>query len=72
MWSAVGYPLFGSRHFTAPHQSCLDAVRKSLGDKVFELAIARGAELSADQAVAYALEAEVAAPLGCQPPPDSR
>ncbi|MDX8141313.1 BTAD domain-containing putative transcriptional regulator [Lentzea sp. BCCO 10_0061] len=56
MWSAVGYALFGSRHFTAPHQACLDRVRSSLGDEAFGLAIARGAELSVDQAVAFALD----------------
>ncbi|MDX8029159.1 BTAD domain-containing putative transcriptional regulator [Lentzea sp. BCCO 10_0856] len=56
MWSAVGYPLFGSRHFIAPHQACLDSVRSSLGEGAFRLAIERGAGLSTDQTVAVALD----------------
>jgi predicted ATPase/DNA-binding SARP family transcriptional activator len=56
MWSAVGFPLFGSRYFTTPHQSCSDNVRSALGDERFELAIARGAEMAVDQAVAFALD----------------
>lgn len=56
MWSSVGFPLFGSRHFTAPHQSCLDSVRLALGTEAFEAAVAHGTEMSVEQAVALALD----------------
>jgi DNA-binding CsgD family transcriptional regulator len=55
IWPSVGYPMFGSRYFGAPHRDCELAARRDLGDRQFEMAFRRGMGLSVDDAVAYAL-----------------
>ena len=61
IWPSVGYPMFGSRHFAAPHRDCELAARRDLGDRRFEAAFRRGMDLSVDDAVAFALGEDGAA-----------
>jgi non-specific serine/threonine protein kinase len=55
IWPSVGYPMFGSRYFGAPHRECERKARRALGDREFEAAFRRGMGLSVEDAVAYAL-----------------
>ncbi|WP_043718824.1 LuxR C-terminal-related transcriptional regulator [Kutzneria sp. 744] len=55
IWSSVGLPLFGSKYFNAPHQTCTELTRSALGDAGYEAGFRRGTELTLDEAVAYAL-----------------
>jgi DNA-binding CsgD family transcriptional regulator len=56
MWQLVGgQPLFGSQHAIAAHEGCEQQSRRTLGDRGFQAAFGRGADLDVDQAVAYAL-----------------
>ncbi|OLB64638.1 MAG: hypothetical protein AUI10_10150 [Actinobacteria bacterium 13_2_20CM_2_72_6] len=55
IWPSVGYPMFGSRYFGAPHRDCEVAARRALGDRGFEAAFRRGTGLGIEEAVAYAL-----------------
>lgn len=58
MWRAVGLPLFGSRHFTAPRTSCEERLRAELGDARYEAAFAAGARLGRYGTVARLLPEE--------------
>lgn len=55
IWSSVGLSLFGSKYFNAPHETCTELTRSALGDAGHEAGFRRGAELTLDEAVAYAL-----------------
>src|SRR2546423_10599442 len=55
IWPSVGYPMFGSRYFGAPHRDCERNARRALGDREFEAAFRRGMGLTVEDAVAYAL-----------------
>jgi DNA-binding CsgD family transcriptional regulator len=55
IWPSVGYPMFGSRYFGAPHRDCELTARRVMGDRDFEAAFRRGMGLGIDDAVAYAL-----------------
>ncbi|MFI5588477.1 ATP-binding protein [Amycolatopsis sp. NPDC051758] len=55
IWQAVGFPMFGSRYFGAPHGECEAQVRRALGDGPFEAAFRRGREFGLPEAIAYAL-----------------
>ena len=55
IWPSVGYPMFGSRYFGAPHRDCELSARRVMGDRDFEAAFRRGMGLGVEDAVAYAL-----------------
>lgn len=55
IWQAVGFPMFGSRYFGAPHGECETAVRRALGEGSFAAAFRRGREFGLEEAIAYAL-----------------
>ncbi|MFC0112118.1 ATP-binding protein [Kibdelosporangium aridum] len=56
IWPLVGgHPLAGSRHYLAAHDACERQARRVLGDSAFEAVFRRGADLSIDRAIAYAL-----------------
>ncbi|WP_290056114.1 helix-turn-helix transcriptional regulator, partial [Amycolatopsis solani] len=55
IWQAVGFPMFGSRYFGAPHGECETRTRRALGDGPFEAAVRRGREFALPEAIAYAL-----------------
>ena len=55
IWRTVGFPMFGSRHFGAPHGDCVAKTREALGDEPFEAAFERGREFGLEEAIAYAL-----------------
>lgn len=55
IWQAVGFPMFGSRYFGAPHGECEKRTRRALGDGSFEAAFRRGREFGLPEAIAYAL-----------------
>jgi non-specific serine/threonine protein kinase len=56
IWPLVGgQPLFGSQQWIVPHEACEQQARRALGDRAFQAAFGRGAELDLDRAVAYAL-----------------
>jgi len=56
IWPSVGFPMFGSRYFGAPHGECAARTREALGDQPFETAARRGRDFSLEEAIAYALE----------------
>ncbi len=56
IWQSVGYPLFGSRYFGAPHGACERAAIEVLGDRAFGRALRRGMVFGLKEAVAFALE----------------
>jgi predicted ATPase/DNA-binding CsgD family transcriptional regulator len=55
IWQAVGFPMFGSRYFGAPHGECETRARRGLGEGPFEAAFRRGREFGLEEAIAYAL-----------------
>ncbi|MFD4834396.1 ATP-binding protein [Streptomyces uncialis] len=55
MWASVGLPLFGSRHYNAPHELCEERSRAALGDVRYEECVREGARLGMDAAVVRAL-----------------
>jgi len=57
IWPLVGggQPLGGFQCYRAAHEACERQARRALGDRAFQTAFDRGAELDLDQAVAYAL-----------------
>jgi predicted ATPase/DNA-binding CsgD family transcriptional regulator len=74
LWQSVGYPMFGSRHFEAPHGTCERAAIDVLGDRAFGTAVRHGMDLGLPEAVAFALDEpdEPAAPEVVQPTPLTR
>ncbi len=67
IWPSVGFPMFGSRYFGAPHGECTTRTRAALGDVLFETARSRGKELSLQEAISYALEDAVPAVAAAAP-----
>lgn len=55
IWQAVGFPMFGSKYFGAPHRECERSARRALGDSPFTAAFRRGREFGLEEAIAYAL-----------------
>ncbi|GAA0386452.1 hypothetical protein Acor_26040 [Acrocarpospora corrugata] len=51
LWRSVGPPLFGSRHFNAPHAACETRARSALGDAGYEAALAKGRRVGLDDAL---------------------
>lgn len=62
IWQSVGYPMFGSRYFGAPHQDCVERARQALGERAFEAAMRRGGQLDFDEAVEHALAEDTRRP----------
>ncbi|MCE7002238.1 LuxR C-terminal-related transcriptional regulator [Kibdelosporangium philippinense] len=56
IWPSVGYPMFGSKSFGAPHQQCMAATRRALGDAEFDAAFGRGKAFTIDEAITYTLD----------------
>ncbi|MGW1024893.1 ATP-binding protein [Streptomyces sp. NPDC002577] len=52
IWPSVGLPLYGSRHFNAPHHLCEKMARRALGDQQYKEYLNAGARLDTDAAVA--------------------
>ncbi|MFC0112113.1 ATP-binding protein [Kibdelosporangium aridum] len=67
IWPSVGFPMFGSKFFGAPHQQCTTAARQALGERGFDTAVQRGRAYDRDQAIAYALNEQT--PPGPPRPP---
>ncbi|WP_145926685.1 ATP-binding protein [Amycolatopsis orientalis] len=56
IWRSVGYPMFGSKYFGAPHGDCEARTREALGDRRYAELSRHGSELSLEEAVAFALD----------------
>ncbi|MGW7024453.1 ATP-binding protein [Streptomyces decoyicus] len=55
IWTSVGLPLFGSRHFNQPHALCEEQARERLGAERYEHCRRVGERLDLDTAVARVL-----------------
>ncbi|AWS41606.1 LuxR C-terminal-related transcriptional regulator [Streptosporangium sp. 'caverna'] len=55
-WQAIGAPLSGFGHLMRYHDECESQVRRALGESAFSMAVERGARLSYDEALSYALD----------------
>jgi DNA-binding CsgD family transcriptional regulator len=55
VWQAVGAPLSGFGHLLRYHNECESRTRQALGESAFSIAVERGARLSYEEALAYAL-----------------
>lgn len=64
LWSSVGLPLFGSRHFHQPHARCAEQARERLGSERYEHCLRVGGRLDLDAAVARALRSAGPASAG--------
>ncbi len=62
IWQSVGYPMFGSRYFGAPHGECESRTIAALGEHEFRAMFRKGMDLELDDAVALA--------IGDQPEPE--
>lgn len=60
IWQSVGYPMFGSRHFGAPHGDCESATVSTLGEQEFRAVFRKGMDLELDDAIAFAIGEEQA------------
>jgi tetratricopeptide (TPR) repeat protein len=69
LWPSVGLPLFGSPHYTAPHDLCEAMAREQLGDERFEECVRQGARLGREAAVDRALNGGRKPSLGALPAP---
>ncbi|SMD20675.1 regulatory protein, luxR family [Kibdelosporangium aridum] len=59
LWvSTGGQAQLGSPNWAVPHEVCERQARHVLGDRAFDAAFARGAELGLEEAVGYALGEE--------------
>ena len=61
IWPQFGGP-FGSLHHVTAREACVRQARHGLGDRAFQAAFGRGAELDLEQAIAYALGEKPAPP----------
>lgn len=59
IWQSVGYPMFGSRYFGAPHGECEATTISALGEQEFRAVFRKGMDLELDDAIAYAIGEEV-------------
>ncbi|MFD9704372.1 ATP-binding protein [Lentzea sp. NPDC059081] len=60
IWHTVGYPMFGSRYFGAPHGECESVALSALGEQEFRAVFRKGMDLELDDAVAFAIGEEQA------------
>ncbi|MEU7746012.1 LuxR C-terminal-related transcriptional regulator [Nonomuraea sp. NPDC049158] len=58
VWSSIGAPLSGYGHLVRYHDECESRTRAALGDAAFDTEVKRGARLSYDEALGYALQEE--------------
>jgi predicted ATPase/DNA-binding CsgD family transcriptional regulator len=56
VWAGIGAPLPGHAHLVRYHDECEAHTRQALGEPEFRAAVARGARLSYDEALASAVE----------------
>ncbi|AIG76515.1 protein kinase/LuxR family transcriptional regulator [Amycolatopsis japonica] len=56
IWQSVGYPMFGSKYFGAPHGDCEARTREALGDSRYAVLARYGSEFTLEEAVAFALD----------------
>lgn len=61
IWRSVGLRLFGSVYFNAAHHECEARAREALGDRAYEAAFHKGAQMTLGETVAFARERPVAA-----------
>jgi DNA-binding CsgD family transcriptional regulator len=66
---SMGATLDGNQHVAGYHRDCERQARQALGEAAFQAAYHRGLELSADDAVAYALRQPPEKPPGRPPAP---
>jgi predicted ATPase/DNA-binding CsgD family transcriptional regulator len=55
MWRLIGSSLAGLGHIAAGHDQCASALTESLGAQAYSAEMAKGGELTLDEALAYAL-----------------
>ncbi|MDX3663936.1 LuxR C-terminal-related transcriptional regulator [Streptomyces sp. ID05-26A] len=60
IWQSVGYPMFGSRYFGAPHGECESATMSALGEQEFRAVFRKGMDLELEDAIAFAIGEEAA------------
>ncbi|WP_329787101.1 LuxR C-terminal-related transcriptional regulator [Lentzea sp. DG1S-22] len=60
IWQSVGYPMFGSRYFGAPHGECESMSVSALGEQEFRAVFRKGMDLELEDAVAFAIGEEQA------------
>ncbi|MEV6241269.1 LuxR C-terminal-related transcriptional regulator [Lentzea sp. NPDC051838] len=58
IWQSVGYPMFGSRYFGAPHGECESATIAALGEQEFRAMFRKGLDLELDDAISFAIGEE--------------
>lgn len=58
IWQSVGYPMFGSRYFGAPHGECESATVSALGEQEFRAVFRKGMDLELEDAIAFAIGEE--------------
>lgn len=71
IWRSVGYPMFGSRYFGAPHGECEATTIAALGEQEFRAVFRKGMDLELDDAISFAIGDEVAeaVPAAAAPTP---
>ncbi|HEX7302700.1 ATP-binding protein [Lentzea sp.] len=75
IWHTVGYPMFGSRHFGAPHGACESEAISVLGEQEFRAVFRKGMDLELEDAIAFAIgeeQGERARPAEAEPTPLTR
>lgn len=55
IWQSVGFPMFGSKYFGAPHRECEEQTRQALGTQAFEAILNRSATFTLEEAITYTL-----------------
>ncbi|MEU0883232.1 LuxR C-terminal-related transcriptional regulator [Lentzea sp. NPDC005914] len=58
IWQSVGYPMFGSRYFGAPHGECESKTIAALGEQEFRAVFRKGMDLELDDAISFAIGEE--------------
>ncbi len=59
IWQSVGYPMFGSRYFGAPHGECESATISALGEQEFRAVFRKGMDLELEDAISFAIGEEL-------------
>ncbi|MFD5824789.1 ATP-binding protein [Lentzea sp. NPDC060358] len=75
IWHTVGYPMFGSRYFGAPHGACESQAISALGEQEFRSVFRKGMDLELEDAIALAIgeeQADRAQPAAPAPTPLTR
>jgi len=58
LWQEVGRTLYGATQWLRGHHECVSRLRRVLGAAAYDRAFARGAGLSLDEAISYAIETD--------------